>query len=521
MKKVYIFGFIYSLFPILVGFFVYAPWKEPVAVSMYKKLDQDYSGKQLATQYCVMCHMFPEPSLLDKKTWSENVLPDMRMRMGIRQKEDKPFDGMDSITATIAKNLNIYPDKPMLSKGDWDNIVTYYVENAPNKLPLQKKETKKGIFPFKPQFISIGDNTLPQVTLLKFDQKTSDLYVGDYLNLYALKNTGELRKSWKLSGPAVHLDLEGGSTPLLLTIGKVAPSEKKTGTLSHLKTGEGFQERTSMFTNLHRPVHFSIGDLNMDKKKDIVICSFGNYGGKLSWFNNFDPSKEHILRNLPGATKVEIKDLNNDNKPDIIALMAQAYEQVVIYYNKGNAKFDEKPVLQFSPVHGANYFELADFNKDGYDDLLVTNGDNRDNSTIDKPYHGIRIYLNDGKNNFKQAYFYPMYDCSKAMARDFDNDGDLDIVAASFYNGYSDLKKTKESVTYLSNKGNLNFLPSYLPEAVHGKWLTMEVGDFNKDNLLDVMLGACIFNFSEMGNVMASTGISTFPQVLLLTQNNF
>ena len=129
----------------------------------------------------------------------------------------------------------------------------------------------------------------------------------------------------------------------------------------------------------------------------------------------------------------------------------------------------------------------------------------------------VRIYLNDGKNNFEQAYFYPMYECSKAMARDFDNDGDLDIVAASFYNGYSDLKNTKESVTYLSNTGDLNFIPSYLPEAVHGKWLTMEVGDFNNDNLLDVMLGTCIFNFSEMGNVMASTGISSYPQILLLT----
>ena len=507
----------FTLFPIIISLLFLAPLKKPTYLSIYEKQSQNHTGKQLATRYCQMCHKFPEPNLLDKKTWKESVLPDMRMRMGIRFKDEKPFNGMDSTTAATAKKLNIYPDEPLLSKEDWDKIAKYYIQNAPNKLPLQEKESKNGTFPFNSQFISIGNNMLPQVTLLKFNQKTSELYVGDYLDLYALKSTGKLSNSWKLNSPAVHIDFKENTAPMLLTIGSVAPSDKKSGTLSYLKSTENSLSSNTILSHLYRPVHFTTGDLNMDNKTDLLVSNFGNYGGKLSWFDNFDPSKEHILRNLPGATKAEIKDFNNDNKPDIIALMAQAYEQIAIYYNKDNGEFEEKPILQFPPVHGANYFELADFNNDGFDDLLVTNGDNRDTSTIEKPYHGVRIYLNDGKNNFEQAYFYPMYECSKAMARDFDNDGDLDIVAASFYNGYSDLKNTKESVTYLSNTGDLNFIPSYLPEAVHGKWLTMEVGDFNNDNLLDVMLGTCIFNFSEMGNVMASTGISSYPQILLLT----
>jgi hypothetical protein len=183
----------------------------------------------------------------------------------------------------------------------------------------------------------------------------------------------------------------------------------------------------------------------MDNKKDVVVCDFGNFGGKLSWFENFDQSKEHIISNSPGARSVEIKDLNGDHKLDIIAVMAQAFEQIIIYYNRGNGEFEEKVVLQFSPVHGIGHFELADFNNDGYDDLLLTNGDNWDHSVIDKPYHGLRIYMNDDKNNFKEAYFYPMYDCRKAMARDFDNDGDLDIVASSLYTSYTDLKDLKKS----------------------------------------------------------------------------
>jgi hypothetical protein len=158
---------------------------------------------------------------------------------------------------------------------------------------------------------------------------------------------------------------------------------------------------------------------------------------------------------------------------------------------------------------------MVDFNNDGFEDILLANGDNWDYSNVDKPYQGLRIYLNDGHNNFKETFFYPMFGCSKAVARDFDNDGDLDIVAASFY---ADLKDPKESFVYLSNRGDLEFSASFHPDAVYGKWLTMEVADFNGDNLPDVMLGSFIFNFNEMAKVVATTGISSFPQVLLLTQ---
>jgi len=34
-------------------------------------------GETLARTHCVTCHAFPEPSLLDKKTWDEGVLPKM------------------------------------------------------------------------------------------------------------------------------------------------------------------------------------------------------------------------------------------------------------------------------------------------------------------------------------------------------------------------------------------------------------------------------------------------------------
>ena len=34
-------------------------------------------GEQLAKTHCASCHAFPEPDLLDKKTWANEVLPKM------------------------------------------------------------------------------------------------------------------------------------------------------------------------------------------------------------------------------------------------------------------------------------------------------------------------------------------------------------------------------------------------------------------------------------------------------------
>ena len=324
MKKVYISRLVYILFPFVLGLLLIIWWRKPDSSNGQQHntdFSRDLSGKELATRYCQMCHEFPDPGLLDKKTWTKSVLPNMGMRLGIREKEESPYEGMDSIDAHIVRNLKTYPDTPLISKDDWAKIVKYFDETAPKKLPPQEApaNTVQGTFPFTPQFISIGNSTLPQVTVLKYNQKTSELYIGDDLNLYALKNIQQVTKRWELSSPATHIGFERNSSPLVSTIGKFKPSDQKLGALSKLTASKDFPDSIKGFSHLQRPVFFATGDLNMDNKKDIVICNFGNHVGRLSWFENFDPSKEHVLSSLPGSRKVEIKDLNGDHKPDIVA----------------------------------------------------------------------------------------------------------------------------------------------------------------------------------------------------------
>jgi hypothetical protein len=478
--------------------------------------NSEVTGKQLASAYCAMCHLFTEPALLDKKTWLTSVLPNMGMRLGIKQKDNDPFKDLDSIDMKIVKGLNIYPENPIILKEDWEKIVAYYKNEAPAALPKIKENVaiNNSIMPFTPQYISIGDPGYPMVTMLGYNDYTNELFISDFNNLYSLNKTWGLTGQWKLNSPATQIEFQKNRPPLVLTIGHFGPSDQDLGILSDLYPSD--ENSSNIYIdNLKRPVYFVTADLNGDKKRDVVVCNFGNYQGNLSWFDDCNPQKGHVLSSLPGARRAVIKDLNHDGKPDIIALMAQAYERVSVFYNKGNDVFEEERVIEFPPVYGVSYFELTDINNDGYDDILVSNGDNWDLSAIDKPYHGFRIYLNNGKNKFSEIYFFPMYGCSKVMTGDFDNDGDLDIVAISFY---AQLKNPSHSFVYLQNNGNMNFTKSYLPEAKDGKWLTMEVVDFNKDGLLDILLGSFIYNFTEMSKAITASGQTEFPQVLLLTQ---
>ncbi|MCX6215377.1 VCBS repeat-containing protein [Spirosoma sp.] len=472
-------------------------------------------GQQLARQYCGSCHLFPEPELLDKKTWVSGVLPTMALRLGLKLPGQDTLRPLAPEEEEAINQLHIYPETAALSLSDWEKIVRYYEEAAP-EAPLPQKPhapvtNKLPLFAAKE--VTIGDKPVPQTTLLKYDKQSGQLYVGDAQHaLYVLDKQLQLADTWWIDTPPTDIDFPKNTAPRLLTIGIFSPSDQQLGRLMTLERVAKPGSSPINIRQLPRPVQFASSDLNSDGKEDAIICGFGNNAGKLFWYDGFDPAKEHVLKALPGARKVEIADFNHDGKPDILVLMAQAREEVSLFYNLGNGKFKEKTVLQFSPLFGSSYVELADFNKDGYQDILLTNGDNWDYSSVNKNYHGIRIYLNDRKDNFKEAWFYPIYGAAKAIARDFDKDGDLDIAATSFY---TNLDQPEQGFIYFSNQGGLTFTPFSTSAGADGKWLTMEAADVDQDGDLDIVLGSYFHTVGEMTQLLFK-GITSFPQLLVL-----
>jgi hypothetical protein len=103
-----------------------------------------------------------------------------------------------------------------------------------------------------------------------------------------------------------------------------------------------------------------------------------------------------------------------------------------LFINNKKGGFTSKELLRFPPVYGSTSFQLTDIDHDGKPDLIYTCGYNFHDSSILKPYHGLYIYKNTGDFNFKQTWFYPINGCTKAIATDFDKDGDIDIATIAF-----------------------------------------------------------------------------------------
>ena len=125
---------------------------------------------------------------------------------------------------------------------------------------------------------------------------------------------------------------------------------------------------------------------------------------------------------------------------------------------------------------------------DGHPDIVYTNGDNGDYPGPPKPYHGVRVFLNDGHDKFTERYFFPMPGAYKAVARDFDGDGRVDIAAIAFYPDYAG--PAPLSFVYLHNLGGMRFEARTFADAERGRWLTMDAGDVNGDGKPDLVLGS-------------------------------
>jgi hypothetical protein len=150
--------------------------------------------------------------------------------------------------------------------------------------------------------------------------------------------------------------------------------------------------------SLMRPIHFLKLDLNQDNRSEYVISQFGNHLGKLSLHSDSKPEK--ILSNLPGTRRTISRDLDQDGDLDLMVQITRSRESIRAYINDGKSDFQEKILLEFHPAFGSSDFRLEDMNGDGFEDIILVNGDNADQSQILKNYHGVRIFLNDGKNNF-------------------------------------------------------------------------------------------------------------------------
>lgn len=448
--------------------------------------------------YCASCHIAPEITDLPKHIWEDNVLPAMAARMGIKTEKNHPYHKLPFREQMAIIKTGVYPSRPIIDLKDWELLKKYIIDLAPDSLShdgVKPKSTPLTQFTINP--IVLDSTKASLYTFLKIDTTNSSIIAGSRageltsVDLKTMENSDLGYFDTAISD----VRLVGDST-FVTTMGIMDPNEIPRGK-TVLRNGN---TTAVLQDSLHRPVHALYEDLDENGTEEIVISEFGNLTGQLNLLEKdaYGFYKSRPLLNLPGTLRVVAKDMDNDGKKDLVVQVAQGDEAMYILYQRENLNFEVTKVLRFSPVYGSSWFELIDYNGDGFDDIITVNGDNADKSFVNKPYHGMRIHLNDGTNNFKEAYFYPINGATRLIARDFDQDGDLDMAILAAFPDYGN--HPEFNFVYLENLDSerYTFKQEHLADVKMARWFLMDAADIDGDGDEDLILSSLTYSFTPV-----------------------
>ncbi|WP_405396926.1 FG-GAP-like repeat-containing protein [Maribacter sp. Asnod2-G09] len=470
----------------------------------------------LYENYCASCHIAPNINDLPKDIWRDNILPDMGARLGIITPENHPYYEYSFDEQIAIIKTGIYPSRPILNEQDWELLVDYIISMAPDSVvnnPIKIENAELSQFNAKPVALDSVKGNL--YTFISIDTLHHQILTGNrrgLLSAYDLTtNTNNDIGNFDLAITDARII---GDSIFVTNMGIMDPNEIPRGK-SVLKNGSA---TAILQDSLHRPVHTLYIDLNNNGNEEIIISEFGNLKGKLTLLekDEYGFYKNKTLLNVPGTIRVIAKDMDRDGKQDLVVMAAQGDEAMYILYQRENLTFELDKVIRFSPVYGSSWFELVDYNGDGFDDIITVNGDNADKSIFHKPYHGMRIHLNDGNNNFKETFFFPLNGATRVIANDFDQDGDVDFALLATFPDYE--KHPDYNIVYLRNEDstNYNFTSEHFTDTKLGRWFLMDTADIDNDGDDDLVLSALNYSFTPVPEYIADAWKESYTDLLIL-----
>ncbi|MDQ8202473.1 FG-GAP-like repeat-containing protein [Pelagicoccus sp. SDUM812003] len=289
------------------------------------------------------------------------------------------------------------------------------------------------------------------------------------------------------------LDLDGDLDVLVSSMNIVFPNNDKIGALIALENdgSENFTQRI-LLEKVERVVDARAADMDKDGDLDIVVGQFGYDQGEVRWMRNdgnWNYTSEITLR-LSGTVNVTIDDYNGDGWLDFAALVSQQWEEIHLFENDAQGGFRKSRVIWGSTNddYAISGMSSADLNRDGKPDLVFTNGDGFGPNPVPgpRPWHGVQWLENKGNGFFKYNRIGDLGGAYSPLAVDIDHDGDMDVLALSSFNDWSNPKA--ESMMLYRNDGDMKFTPvvlAYNPIQL----LTLDAGDFDGSGRFSLVTG--------------------------------
>jgi FG-GAP-like repeat/PASTA domain/FG-GAP repeat len=263
-------------------------------------------------------------------------------------------------------------------------------------------------------------------------------------------------------------DLNGDRKPDLATA-NFGTEENAGKTLSVLlNRGNGSFRPQLDYGTGSRPVSVAIGDLNGDRKPDLVTA---NIEGSVSvLLNRGDGTFEANFDYANGRSpfRVAIGDLNGDRRRDIVTANADA-PTVSVLLNKGDGSF--RPKRDYRTGAGPSSFAIGDLNGDHKPDLATANS-----GATEEPFGSVSVLANRGDGSFRPKRDYATGDGPQSIAiGDLDGDHKPDLATANY----------TRTVSALVNTGDGSFQDK-LDYVTGGHPYSIAIGDVNGDGKRDL-----------------------------------
>jgi len=298
---------------------------------------------------------------------------------------------------------------------------------------------------------------------------------------------------------AVDLDRDGRTDLVVADLGVTLPSDDAKGSVVWLRRqADGGFQAVTLADRLPRVTDVQAADFDADGDLDLLVAAFGwRWIGGIYLLENRTTDwvrPSFVRRNLDsrtGAIHVPVADVNGDGHRDFVALIAQQHETVVAFLGDGRGGFRKETVdVAPHPGWGSSGLSLVDFDRDGDQDALVTNGDMLDDFLV-KPYHGIRWLENRGSFPWVPHAIARLPGVERARAADLDGDGDLDVVACAFVPAPGEAPPAlpdPASLVWLEQAEPGRFVRHTLERG--GRHVSLDVADYEGDGDVDLVVGS-------------------------------
>ncbi|MBV9866081.1 MAG: VCBS repeat-containing protein [Abitibacteriaceae bacterium] len=247
-----------------------------------------------------------------------------------------------------------------------------------------------------------------------------------------------------------------------------------------------------VLAKLTAPAHTQVADLDGDGIQDIIVADLGIFWpsderkGRVIWLKGhadgtFTPYT--LLSHVGRVADVEMADFNGDGKQDLV-VAEFGHHKVGSVTLLENATTDWRHPIFHPHIldnrTGAIHVPVCDLNGDGKPDFVAL---------ISQEHETVVAFLNQGKGQFiKKTIFagaHPALGSSGIQLVDFNHDGKLDVLYTAGDNmDPHSILRADQGVYWLENQGTYPFKAHFL-NAMYGTYRAV-AADVDHDGLMDI-----------------------------------